>query len=61
MLLRDPVRRAELGRRARLRIDERFSIQRNVEATQRIYARVMRDDQPRPVGALRNTLRGSDG
>jgi glycosyltransferase involved in cell wall biosynthesis len=55
LLLRNPGQRAEFGRRARLRIDERFSIQRNVEATQRIYGRVMRDDQPPPVGALRDT------
>ena len=52
MLLRDPAKRAELGRRARLRIDERFSIQRNVEATRRIYAQVMGDDEQLPVSAL---------
>jgi glycosyltransferase involved in cell wall biosynthesis len=40
-LLRHPDRRAELGRRAQRRIDERFSIQTNVASTQRIYEQVL--------------------
>jgi glycosyltransferase involved in cell wall biosynthesis len=45
-LLGDPQRRAALGDRARQRIDERFSIRTNVEATQRIYARVLDGADP---------------
>ena len=55
LLLRDSRMRAELGQGARRRIDERFSIQRNVEATQRIYSQVMAAGGQRPVGSLHET------
>jgi hypothetical protein len=55
LLLRDSQMRAELGRGARKRIDERFSIQRNVEATQRVYAQVMDKGSQPPVGSLHET------
>jgi glycosyltransferase involved in cell wall biosynthesis len=40
-LLRQPDERLALGHGAQRRIDERFSIRTNVEATQRIYGRVL--------------------
>lgn len=40
VLIRDGALRSTLGDRARRRIDQRFSIRTNVEATQRVYATV---------------------
>jgi glycosyltransferase involved in cell wall biosynthesis len=45
LLIRTPSLRAELGERARQRVQERFSIQTNVEATQRIYAAVFHEPE----------------
>jgi len=39
-LLEDPVRRARLGQAGRARVAERFSIERLVEATEDVYARL---------------------
>jgi glycosyltransferase involved in cell wall biosynthesis len=43
-LLRDRDQRAALGQRAQRRIDERFSIRKNVDATQQIYSRVLNSE-----------------
>ncbi|MER5885228.1 GT4 family glycosyltransferase PelF [Streptomyces sp. NPDC001941] len=45
-LLRDPVRRADLGRRARARVVDRFTLRRSVDGFRRIYLELAGTPEP---------------
>ena len=50
-LLNDPALAAALGRAARRAIEERFSVDRMVEATEQLYVDLLAEKRPRRVAA----------
>lgn len=50
-LLTDPDRAAALGRAARQAVEDRFSVERMVEATERLYVNLLSETRARRIGA----------
>jgi len=49
-VLRDqPVLTNELGRRARLRVEEKYTLQQNIDSLETLYANVLRSSNSKPL------------